>query len=253
MSASAGPKIVTDNLLVALDANNTKSYSLTSIYWFDLLNQTRFNLNKYAPFIPYDHITPELYSNINNTKYFQLTGLTDVRGSAIINAFDGIKPFTTDSATYSFFIEVDKNSVGYIFDNYRFNRRGGLYLNLKNNSDLTFGLTVETSSIEIDVPRFYLNNDWKLINIVLDREENFLNIYCNELLLSSMSISSFSGISINNQNICFGSRLLNYQGFPVPREFVTSAKFGAFFYYGKALSPIEISQNYNALKSRYEV
>lgn len=255
MSNFAGPNIITDRLRVLLDANNTKSYPLSAPRWYNISQIYDMDFRLFERYINlYAQYPAVLKQNENNVRYFELSGISNTYGTVIYNAgLSNLEPFGMDSGTYGFFMSIPPSSNGAIFDNYRLPAiYGGINLRL-SGENLSCRLTVSGLSAAFDTPRTPLNDGWALLNVIVDRNDNLLKLYCNNSMLCSVSISSFSARSINNALIGIGADFGIIQGFPTSRNFITNASIGVFYYYKKALSPMEIQTNYNALKTRYQV
>ena len=218
MGISYNPRTVTDGLVLALDAANSKSYPGSGTTWTDLSGNSNTGTLTNAP----------TYSSAN--------------GGSIV--FDGVDDYVTAPNTslihrtsnwsYSCWVNFNGTpSLGTIFEN-------GSWTN-------TLLIRFETNGITI----YSMSSYWGKFNLSptlgiwykldFNRNGNFIDFYLNGSYSQSLSFTAdiqpssnlFIGMSQHAAGQCFNGKISNVQ------------------IYNRALSATEVSQNYNALKSRY--
>jgi hypothetical protein len=230
MSFAHSPKIVTDGLVLSLDAGNTKSYPGTGTIWFDksgngyngtLTNGPTFNtgslgsivfdgVDDYVELLPtYNTITTsgtvEIAIKFNGTNVYKHIWVFDKSDAPEIR-------LSTDQGTGNFGFQVYDNG------SYRF---------------IQYPIT----------PTMY-NNTWIYVQAVWGN--NDYRIYLNGLLVSNQT----SGGIITNTGPATTSRLGNYTR-AGSSQF--NGSIGTFKIYNRALTSQEVSQNFNALRGRFGI
>lgn len=223
MSTIVSPNILTDGLVLYLDAGNRKSYSGGGTIWYDLSgrnnNSTLFNGPSFSAL---------------NMGCFSLDGVNDYFSFGQTN-FSGNNPW---SAT--FWVRVNQSEVG--------GGRKGWFLWL--GDDIQSGNNLIAFGVRdgfLEVAHWANDNTYNNTPINFNNYQNLTitfdgvveNIYNNGVLTDNKLMT----LNIINGNWYIGSR-------------VGSSEFLAFNLvnvqlYSKALSANEVSQNYNATKSRF--
>jgi len=229
MGAAAGPNVVEDGLVLALDAGNTKSYPGSGTTWTDLSGQGNTGTLTNGP----------TYSSAD--------------GGAIV--FDGSNDYVSETSalsdsflqgnwTISFWVNFDTISTGN-FNTDRIllhhgsrNNSNGLHL-VQRGSSFLLGLygddlagTANTASTGI----------WYNVTFTLNNTTRLKQIYINGSLDnshtgSSAYVGSGSNTRIGGDVLSFGNTL--------------DGKMSNIVAYSRVLSASEVEQNYNALKGRY--
>ena len=220
MAFNYSPKVVTDNLVLYLDAANTRSYPGTGTTWNDisrsenttctLVNGPTFSTTN-AGIITTDGVNdymsitlPTFSSTYSISFWVRPISLPAGAGSEI-QLFGS----PSDVASISFFASIS-NVYKFISWNGSTGRTGTTTVSL--NTWYNFVMVNSTNTI------FYLNG-------------NVDGTFANTATLNS-GAATFASIG--------GARYLN-------------ANFGIISFYNKALSSTEVLQNYNAQKSRFRL
>lgn len=223
MALSHSPKIVTDSLVLCLDAANPKSYPGTGTVWSDLSG------------------------NGNDGTLVNGVGYSgDNQGSL---TFDGVNDCVDTSLLF------DKDDFTYAA---WFNRNGGTgFRNIVNSFDgssaewaniglvssqLTFA--VDNDSVKVDLRGSTIqNNIWYYMVGVWIRNTGSMKLYLNGVLNAQATHPNKTTISaVNSERI--GCRA----------DIITETFDGNISnvqIYNRALSDAEIKQNFNALRGRY--
>ena len=223
MSFDNGPRIVTNGLVLALDAADRNSYVSGSTTWNDLSGNDR------------------TFTTVNSItfggNYIELPG----SGSRIqrVENFDwSVIPFTLSS-----WINMTDQTYPSVYDLIQAGN-GHLSLNASSTPNLDIRIT-GGSGVSVVSGGTILLNQW--YNLVATREENNYKLYINGSLVGTGTSSvlvydaNMKGINIGySPDVDAVTRTMN-------------GKIGNAQIYDRALSAIEIQQNYNALKSRFNL
>jgi len=253
MGVTYNPRIVTDGLVLALDAGNTKSYPGSGTTWYDLsgngYNATRTNVSGYGGQVVY-----------NSGGYWDYTvnqpGVTSGATAGNGFTFDDLILPTTGSFTISTFILRNPNVRGVgdretIFSNapssdgwrFQITNTGRLYYLISGADQPNQEGSFNQGSFNL------VDGNWHMATIVYDRAAQ-LGSYSLYGYVDGQLINS---ISINNgatANTAFTSTNLPGVGYRGCCD-VFAGYIAQLSAYNRALTASEIQQNYNALKSRF--
>ena len=228
MSFYHSPKIVTDGLVLSLDAGNTKSYPGTGTLWSDRSgytnNGTLTNGPTFSPAnggsIVFDGVDDYIIGN-NSANFAFGTGDFAISYWMYVNAFSG-----TGTPT---FVDLRTGAAGMgpAYSDYIQANKFKLYI---NNTD------AYTSAGSIVTGSWY--------NIVSTRRSTTISVYFNGIL---------DGTSSNNANLTENgfrlARNINASG----TSYLNGRMASVLIYKGKALSAQEVQQNFNALRGRFGI
>jgi hypothetical protein len=226
MSFNHSPKIVTDGLVLCLDAKDLKSYSGSGTTWVDRSG------------------------NGNNGTLVNGVGHSD--GAMV---FDGVNDYvdcgpvsvigsSLSGLTVDVWINTSVKATKCIVENGTSYTTNTFYVFQENSDYFTF--EVYGSFYDAVYANFIYNiNTW--YNIVGVWASNTrVDMYVNGKLSSGTRGGLAQSNLINgNTNFLLGSRNAS--------SFMFSGKYGGIKAYNRALSPAEILQNYNATKSRFNL
>jgi hypothetical protein len=235
------PPIVSDGLVLYLDAANSKSYPGSGTTWIDLIGT--------------NNGTFEGSGGDNNTPQFQNTNL------GVLN-FDGVddmiiiapSTFTTlDEVSISMWVKVLSNDGGY---NAFFSARNaatamdattGINIDQGNSSSTSWSLlNVEGAGrIGYEVDQMTTSVDfgvWAHLGVTISTSN--IEVYING---QSQNSRSRSNVAMGLQYLTIGARYYNsaYRGY-------LNADISNIQLYNRVLTQKEILQNYNAIKGRFE-
>ena len=230
MGFSRGPKIVTDGLVLTLDAANTKSYPGSGTAWNDLSgNSEDFTL----------YNSPTFSSTTNSG----------------ILTFDGVNDYG-QANTAKVIPDTDAFSVVFAFAITGTGGRGGIFERNPNSPYNGFSLgqggpgnwggtvsSTATFSNGLFVNFTYPTTNVFYIDVITFNGGNTLKGYRNGALVDTDTDGNQGNLSTQGtrDNTEIGRRTTNY--LPV--------KVGCVQVYTKELSATEVLQNYNALKGRF--
>lgn len=241
MAFNYSPKIVTDGLVLYLDAANTKSYISGSTTWNDI-------------------------SRIGNVG--SLTNgptFNSLNGGNIV--FDGVDDFVefgdildlgTNSMTVNQWVKLNSVSTQFFLSkalanlqNYRFST--GVNFNSPTNRLVAFmqGNSGAGTDINPYGSTILSANTWFMATFVFDRASS-IKIYYNgvlETLTGNATISQWNGLNFQSINpFRVGAYTAsNNTGVYIP----TNGSIAITQVYHRVLTPTEVLQNYNATKTRF--
>ena len=229
-------ELVTDNLFLHLDASDSASYSGSGSTWYDL---TANNNDATIDGATYDSADGGL---------FDLDGSND---NISIPHVSSLSLSTTAQRTIQVWVKIDalpalntqvpvfgKLSSSFGFDGYW----GGLFSNggavrCVSNGTSVQRVSTSTSTISTDT--------WYLFTFIsqITSTSNTTKVYINE---TEYITNAHGSDSYSESNPLY----LGYIGSGVGSNYL-NGKIGACYFYTKGLSASEVSENYNATKTRY--
>jgi hypothetical protein len=224
MAAHAGPDIVTDGLVLCLDAGNSVSYPGTGTTWFDLsgngnngtlVNGVGYSASNFGSLV-FDGIDDRATISGSNSSLNSATALTMI---------SWVNPIQLKSGWQGVFL---RQTVGvyelWIFDN-----------------KLRYGLNTGSGTGRASGNISLVNNNWYMLSWTYDGST--VRLYVNAIPDSTFSRTG--SIPTSTSTIFIG-----YSGF-------SSEYFNGYVnicqLYSKALSAQEIRQNFNATRSRFGI
>lgn len=228
MAFNYSPKIVTDGLVLYLDAANTNSYSGSGVNWRDISRGG------------------------NNGTLVNGPTFNSANGGSIV--FDGINEYgrvisnqvITNDFTFTVWAKRDGDSpttIGGMFGNHNHVELSGANIFFRNSSTsvtIAAGNGVTRPSFQISIPR--LNTEWNFY--VIRYSGTTFQLYFNGILLDSRTAVVVQSLNSNRYGI--GIWALSYLA-----EYYLNGKISQCSSYNRALTPTEILQNYNATKTRF--
>jgi hypothetical protein len=236
MSFSHSPKIVTDGLVLALDAGNTKSYVSGSTTWFDksgngyigtLTNGPTFS-SANGGSIVFDGAND--YISVNNPQT-----LNPGTGSFSLEVWCK----TNQNATFNGLIEARGDNLrGFLFIvDYALPRQITLFMNPNDQaSQKTYSATVTP----------VVTGSWQQVAVTLNRATNSITFYYNGIQAGSTVPLLFTG------SVDPGSSYRYLVGGDLGGAEM-NGNISISRQYNRTLSAAEITQNFNALRGRFGI
>lgn len=236
MSNQYGPRIVTDGLVLCLDAANRKSHPGSGSTWSDLsgngynttlLNGVSYNSNNNGSLV-FDGAND--YAKITSSP--KLNGITDVSASCWVNIV------SSGSA----------GSPGGLFSRY-YNTTAtngwSIVGNIDINNNVSFGFTGRESSAAFfnnSTNYDYVFNIWYYIVGV--KQGTSWKVYVD----GNLEVDNTNG----NGTTTFANNVIYFGGFPqFGAQYRSNIQIGLCAIYNRALSSSEIRQNFDATKGRF--
>jgi hypothetical protein len=226
MSFAHSPKIVTDGLVLSLDAGNTKSYPGTGTTWFDksgngyngtLINGPTFNTGSLGSIV-FDGVDDYMQGSFTALSSYTISCWFKRSGVQ-----SDIFPVLIAFGTYSpaFYLEFnDNNTVSYY------------------NDGITFPTALTFFSLN-DIPL----NTW--VNLVFTKSSTTISSYLNSIFKASVT---------DNRTTSNTYALNGDRADATPN---TTTQWGGNIattqIYNRALTQAEITQNFNALRGRFGI
>ncbi|WLW36871.1 hypothetical protein [Synechococcus phage S-8S29] len=238
--SNSGQAIVTQDLIMHLDASNSASYSGSGNTWNDLVNN--YDATRYQSTTA--NAGPTFEPNTNGGVW-SLDGSDDwFRVDSLASAYAGS---TTQDFTFQTWVNINYSRDGTRGDVIMSMHAGtgnrlrwqaaSSYVFLSNIND-----TGDTQYSHTQIPA----NTWKLYTLRGDSQSNTLSIFINT-------------DNIANPNMQTGSFESDIDRVSIGQEWDTNpseylrGKFATFLAYDRALSNAEITQNFNATRGRFGV
>ena len=232
MAFSYSPKIVTDGLVLYLDAANTRSYPGTGTVWSDLsrsgnngtlINGPTFN-SANGGNIVFDGSNDYISTNTNSS-------LTQA----------GNTQFTVDV-----WVKKSASNKDMLLGPWDNSNRKGWFVQWFTDGNLYFGIT--NGAFNYNYVSVSWQNQWFNLTGVFDgsllTNQNIGKIYVNNILQNTTNSGNMlTSVPAGLVEVSIG-RLTNYSSYATGN--ITMVKI-----YNRALSASEISQNYNATKTRF--
>jgi hypothetical protein len=224
LATNYNPRTVTDGLVLALDAANPKSYPGSGTTWTDLSGNGNIG----------ELVNSPTY-NSSNLGYFQFVTDDYARipnNTALDTQTPTVEVWVKTNATSQNGFWFEKGTVN---TQYSLFQGGGLILWRMNIGGITqLSATTET----------YMNtSSW--YQVVGTYTSGTRRLYINGIQVNSDTQSGT--IATNSGGMSIGV----YGGYSGGRGYYYNGNLAACRIYNRALTAAEVSQNYNALKSRY--
>lgn len=239
MSNQYGPRIVTNGLVLCLDAGNSKSYPGSGIAWNDLSGNNNHGTLINGPTYSSSNKGSIVFDGIND--YVNLGSSNNITGNNI------------QTLSISLWLRYSTTLAQRIFTLQRFGSGGNstllaISINEESNENIIGRLGFVTRNF-VNNSFFWLNHNDnyhtknKFINItaVVDNLNRFL--YIDGILRASDTNIGLQSVSNNTDNAYIGcnpSLVQNYTG-----------NIGSLLIYRRVLNANEIQQNYNTTKGRF--
>jgi hypothetical protein len=228
MGAYGGPDIITDGLVLALDAASERSYPGTGTAWYDLTKESNNG----------SLINGPLFSN-DNYGVIDFDGVND--WSLIVSS----PAFTVDTRTVEIIFRMNGSYSNYsplaVYANGS-STTNRIWLGVQANKFQMHGWgTVDpicTTTIDSD--------EWYVCTFSYNKPTQAMKVYTNGVLESSVT-NTQGGVSASSSNNWYLASIPGgWQGVTYSDTSIASFKI-----YDRILSDDEVLQNYNAIKNRF--
>jgi hypothetical protein len=228
MGAYGGPDIITDGLVLALDAASERSYPGTGTSWYDLTKESNNG----------SLINGPLFSN-DNYGVIDFDGVND--WSLIVSS----PAFTVNTRTVEIIFRMNGSYSNYsplaVYANGS-STSNRIWLGVQANKFQMHGWgTVDpicTTTIDSD--------EWYVCTFSYNKPTQAMKVYTNGVLESSIT-NTQGGVSASSSNNWYLASIPGgWQGVTYSDTSIASFKI-----YDRILSDDEVLQNYNAIKNRF--
>lgn len=248
MSVFAGPEIVNNGLVLALDAGNSKSYPGSGTTWFDLSGN-----GNHSSIVSGEFVSNGSYlrnsGNVSNTFYIAVPHSTSLNNTLTVTTGG----WTIEEIIWTNSVTYPESDAGAAASGaaYGTGATGFDWNHGVSNSVFNFGQSSnsatagyeDTASFGVTSPYDSLNA-WRVRTMIWNRSTNTNSLYINGAFINSISTPNTAGTSIyDGSGIVFGT-LYGWNHF---------GRRAAIKIYNTVLSAVEISQNFNALRGRFGI
>ena len=234
MAVYRGPDIVTDGLVLCLDAGNSKSYPGSGSTWKNLASDN-FNATMWGT-VPYEIDVSPCWNFATASGSFSYN---------VNMGFTFTQNMVSTSGDFSLSLWIKNPNVGY--------GQIGLFSNAGGGNGYRFGVydggifyligpttTGSYNAGAIGFGSLCLSTLWYNVVAVFSKSTQQILLYRNGVFTSSANISPQTAFNNNAPGIVRSPCCSIYIG-----------KLATGSVYNKILTPIEIQHNYNALKGRF--
>jgi hypothetical protein len=219
-----GPHIVTDGLILNLDAGNTKSYPTTGTTWTDLSGNSNTGTLTNGPTFSSTNSGTIIFDGVND--YVQGPTSTTLFSNRSFSVESWIFPAASPPAEQIYFSAWSSAST-----------QRALHLRVYN----TGVLRVAYFENDLDASGIVINT-WNHVVVTYNTSGDLTSAYINGIFINSSNVGPFLATSAS---IRIG--IWEYPGVPQPFK----GNISTVSVYNRALSETEVLQNYNATKSRF--
>jgi hypothetical protein len=243
MGINYNPRTVTDGLVLALDAGNTKSYPGSGTTWTDLSG--RGNNGTLVNGVGYSS---------NNNGVLSLDGVNDY-----IMTYNDANVFSNNnSLTVSIFANIDeptKTGRGALVSSQKFQGEsdaGGYGLCIGDGTTLCVNLTKSISGTDTTYQLLtsftYVRQQFRYYSFTYNDSTKTVTTYMNDVQQATSTNANY-GWTVNTTN------RLTYIGINWQGGWGTyyNMKIGPVQVYNRALTAAEVRQNFNALRGRFGI
>jgi hypothetical protein len=234
MAFSNGPLIVTNGLILALDASDQNSYVSGSTTWTSLVGSYNGSLIQSCSF---SQGPPQTFTN----------NITLVTQTAYLSMTPELQLFDQTNYTLDFWVKLRSGNVSTLHSLVGWGSTSPwILLDVSANDGSVWQVKFRDLSAAYNnfssVSNYNISSNWANITLTADTSRN-LSFYLNGTFRETIVLTnSFMRITRIMGGYQSGGNGYNLQGS------MSSTKF-----YNAALSAAEIQQNYNALKSRFNL
>ena len=237
MGANAGPDIVSDGLVLALDAADNNSYPGSGTTWTDLSGNSNNGTLTNGPTFDSENIGSIDFDGVDDYLSIVTTNLNNLTEGSFEFWFKS----STTGPLIGFFTDLNNYFTIWTGDSTGFWSDESIRVIYRKGGTYFYNYAAREGN------SFYADNNWHQCVFTVDSSGN--KLYTNGSLLSvEQWSSSTEGNSstrwlsdLSPSTITLARRVDNYTNVEI-----ASAKF-----YNRALTATEILQNYNSLKTRF--
>jgi len=225
MAFHRGPKIITDGLVLSLDAANQKSYPGEGTTWSDLSGNGNNGTLINGPTFDSENNGSLVFDGVNDYGQSDSTGFS-ASGNCTLSVWAKSDTYITQAgilSNKSYFSVGEGIAIG------------------NQSSPQRVSVIVKTDAQTV-ARNFSSDSVYDWTNFTVTKNGNTVNLYKNG---SYVGNQTFTGTITDSGNISFG-RYLGYEKY-------WSGNIGPIQIFNRDLTVSEVLQNYNAIKSRYNL
>ena len=250
MAISRGPKIVTNGLICLMDAADKNSYPGTGTTWYDLSgngNNGTINSGEYVASPNGGYLRNQ--GNVSNFFYIDIANSTSINNTFTVTTGG----WTIEEIIWTNSVTYPEADAGGVASNpaYTVGATGFDWNHGTPNTSFRMGQSSNAPTTDYeDDGTFAVNapynslNAWRVRTMIWNRGSNSNSLYINGAYINALSTPNTAGSAIyDGGGITFGT-LYGWKHF---------GRRGAIKIYNRVLSAAEITQNFNAVRSRFSL
>lgn len=227
------PQIVTNGLVLYLDAANPKSYPGTGITWYDRSGNGNTGTLTNGPTFIGDNNGSIVFDGVND----RVSQNSSIDAGSNFTVSSWIKPTILGTTRRA----IVGNSYNYS------SRNGWLFSTAGGGINNTFFLSIGADTVGIGAPANTLSvNTWQFVTAVASSGGGAIVLYKNGEVVATY-VGTPGIITYTTPQFNVGYRLVDGTTDPFTGNISTTQ------IYNRALSAAEVLQNFNALKSRFNL
>ena len=240
MTIGYGPSIVTSGLVLALDAADRNSYPGSGTTWTDLSGNGNTGT-----------LTNGVGYNSGNRGSLSFDGANDYVNLNTSSFPSGATSFSVNSFIRWSGNGTSTNDIIFSYGRDGFNNDATVWVNNSGFAELQFGSDTGkvSSSTSINAGIWY--------NICATYDKTQTKIYLNSVLEGTTNYSSGNIIldnNVNGNNGAIGAKISGFGNVASPQRYGTfNGNISLVQLYNRALTAAEVSQNFNALRGRFNI
>ena len=251
MGLAHSPRIVTDGLVLALDAGNTKSYPGSGSTWTDLSSRNHNGTLTSGPGFSSDNGGSISIDGNQETRGITLPSVSTIMG-------DGTGDWTIEFwyMTPSFTVSPGASTTIPLISNINWynSANGSFWIYVKNNRAIKGVFNHDSSNsnnFEVESTTTISTNIWYHFAFV--KQGDTIRLYVNGIQEDTVAASnlSSSGFYAGGNTLAIGRWQAYQSNSPTTSRYGIGNFSSVRIYKDKGLTASEVEQNYNALKGRY--
>lgn len=240
MAVYAGPEIVTNGLVLALDAGNTQSYPGSGTTWTDLSGLGNNGTLTNGPTFSSADKGSIVFDGVNDHVLIAGSTPTQLQGNPSFSVEGWFKRNSSWTAGSTWGIGGDVSSLQGI-NSWNYNNTNEIAIDLWGRTTYTTGQTYSSTAWQ-HIVWTYNGTSFATSNII---------IYINQIAYTGSGLTSLRGSpgtpAINANGIVIG------RAGPQTANYYSAPLIANFRIYSRVLTPAEVAQNFNALRGRFGI
>ena len=250
MAIFRGPNIVRSGLVLALDAADKNSYPGTGTNWYDISgngNNGTITSGEYVASPNGGYLRNQ--GNVSNFFYIDIVNSTSINNTFTVTTGG----WTIEEIIWTNSVNYPEADAGGVASNpaYGVNATGFDWNHGRPNTSFEFGQSSnypnpayeDNGNFAVNEPYNSLNV-WRIRTMTWNRSTNSNSLYVNGTYINALSTPNTAGTAVyDGDGITFGT-LYGWKHF---------GRRGAIKIYNRVLSASEITQNFNAVRSRFSL
>ena len=242
--------IVTNGLICNLDAAFCSSYPQTGTTWYDLSGNSNHGYLNSSQFTAQSPVSGSYLNNLSNESNFFYFTLSDT--DSIYNALSTTTGgWTIEEVIWTNSTNYPEADAGSLFSDaaYGTNATGFDWNHGIGITSFQFGQSSQQPPgpayedvVGVSTSPYNQFNTWRVRTMIWDRGNNTNSLYLNGTYMGGGATPNTAGTSIYDRGTNYVGTLYGWKFY---------GRRGSFRIWNRVLSASEVTQNYNAIKSRY--